>query len=291
MPKFHALADAFPLIEGSDFDELVKDIEANGLLQPIIMFEGQILDGRNRWLACQKLGIPHTEIKFRGDDPVSFVWSTNAVRRQLTASQKSVAAAKLATASSGRPQRTGPGGPIFGDELTNTEVAKKTGVSESSIKRAKRVLALGLPSVVTAVEDGKLAVTAAERLAQKPQAEQAHIMATVPVADIPSVVPDPRWDHNLRSPDDEPKAPAKTIKPKGVGRGHVAPKFQMTEQLKRSSAAGEKSRVKFWTEHKDQIKDLDPELLVTFVADMEANRRYISQLLNLIKNETENNGS
>ena len=46
---FHPYAGLFPLMEGDEFDALVSDVLTNGLLQPIIEFDGTILDGRNRY--------------------------------------------------------------------------------------------------------------------------------------------------------------------------------------------------------------------------------------------------
>lgn len=51
--KSHPLADLVPLLEGAPFDELVEDIRARGLVHPVVVFEGKILDGRNRWRACK----------------------------------------------------------------------------------------------------------------------------------------------------------------------------------------------------------------------------------------------
>lgn len=58
--EFHPIANCWRLIEGDDFDNLVQDIKAHGLHNPIVIFEDKILDGRNRYRACKLAGIdPH----------------------------------------------------------------------------------------------------------------------------------------------------------------------------------------------------------------------------------------
>jgi ParB-like chromosome segregation protein Spo0J len=48
----HELAECFPLIAGNEFAELVASIRARGQHEPITLFNGLILDGRNRYRAC-----------------------------------------------------------------------------------------------------------------------------------------------------------------------------------------------------------------------------------------------
>ena len=67
--KPHPYADILPLLEGEAFDALVADIRANGLLEPITLYEGMILDGRNRWNACKAAGVEPQFREFDGDGP------------------------------------------------------------------------------------------------------------------------------------------------------------------------------------------------------------------------------
>jgi len=66
---------------------LVADIRANGLRVPIVLQDGMILDGRNRYKACQELGITPETTEYTGN-PWAYVWSLNGTRRDLTDAQR-----------------------------------------------------------------------------------------------------------------------------------------------------------------------------------------------------------
>ena len=85
--EYHEIANIFPLISGDEFESLKKDIKKNGLIESIWTYENKILDGRNRYRACNEIGITPDMREFTGDDPLAFVISLNMKRRHLSASQ------------------------------------------------------------------------------------------------------------------------------------------------------------------------------------------------------------
>ena len=87
MLDFHPAANAFPMMDSARFAELLDDIRQHGLLQPITLQDGMVLDGRNRYKACQELGIEPDTRTYSGD-PWAYVWSFNGQRRDLVAEQR-----------------------------------------------------------------------------------------------------------------------------------------------------------------------------------------------------------
>lgn len=88
----HPIAAIYPLMDAEQLQELAQDIKAHGLLESIILHEGKILDGRNRYQACEIAAVPVRFETFGGDSPTAFVISMNAKRRHLTPSQRAAAA-------------------------------------------------------------------------------------------------------------------------------------------------------------------------------------------------------
>lgn len=94
--EYHELSNIFPLMEGEEFERLVEDIKKNGLLEPIVLFEGKILDGRNRYRACLKLEKNPTFKRYPNKlTPLQYVISENIRRRHLNTAQLSEIALEL----------------------------------------------------------------------------------------------------------------------------------------------------------------------------------------------------
>lgn len=173
--EFHPLANIFPLLEGHGFDELVSDIKAHGVREPIWRYDGRILDGRNRFRAATVAGVECPSREYLGKSPAEFVVSLNLHRRHLSESQRAMVSARLSNMERGQHKSTNP--QICGTQVDQAQAADLLNVSVRSTQLARAVLEKTVPEVVEAVDRGDVAVTAAAEIAALPRADQAAVMA------------------------------------------------------------------------------------------------------------------
>lgn len=272
----HSLADAFPLMSEVEFDGLKKDIAAHGVRHPVVIFEGKILDGRNRKAAAQDLGMPCPEVRFEdrypGQDPAEFVASENIHRRHLTQAQLTIAAEKLATALAGRPRKNVSGDTEADHAVTIKEAAKLTGAAEPSVRKVRKVRKDAVPEVQAAMDAGDLTPTAAVNLSRRPRAEQTEIMATVPLKDVPTVAATVT-----------PIGEAPSLNPAG---GRVGPKVVLSRQMDLPDLTMIQAVVKDWAENEGVITDLDPDRVKRFLAELRKSRTATTRLIELIQLKT-----
>lgn len=155
--QIHELAEAFPPMEGSAFRALVEDIRKHKLLQPITLADGKVVDGRNRYRACQLLeeeGVEHGCFfeEFPDGTPreelVQLVVSRNFHRRHLTESQRAMVAARLAK-----------------EGVSMELAAEQMAVSQETVRKAATVLKSDQAddNVIHLIDRGKLSVHKASR--------------------------------------------------------------------------------------------------------------------------------
>lgn len=168
---FHDTANAFPYISGDAYETLKEDIRINGILEPVYLFEGKIIDGRNRYRVAKELGlddIPTQE--YEGDNPVGFVQSMNLHRRQLTPSQKAAAAAFLAEFKQGQ----------HGDEEeyeTQEAIAKKLGISRRMVVEATSLKKNADSKLIERVKTGDISLHNATAIARLNSEDQKSIVS------------------------------------------------------------------------------------------------------------------
>ena len=202
MIPFHPFAEIFPLLDGEAFDELAESVRLNGVRDPIMIHDGAVLDGRNRYRALLRLretgaprgpgwgvysGEPVTEEdldpalppfkKFstlEDGDPLAYVIDKNLRRRHLNDDQRRMAAARLANLGRGRPKEN-----PADCGIKVADAARMVNVDEAGTERARTVLTRAEPEIRVAVDKGHLTVAAAAQAAklepetQRSIAEQA----------------------------------------------------------------------------------------------------------------------
>lgn len=158
--EFHDTANAFPYISGDAYETLKEDIRINGILEAIYIFEGKIIDGRNRYRIAKELGIDDIPTQhYEGSNPVGFVQSMNLHRRQLTPSQKAAAAAFLAEFKQGQ----------HGEEeeyQTQEAIAKKLGISRRMVVEATSLKKNADAELIERVKTGDISLHNATAIAR-----------------------------------------------------------------------------------------------------------------------------
>jgi hypothetical protein len=103
----HPLSKLFPPISDDDFGKLAADIKLNGLHQSIVRYQGKILDGNNRYRACELVKIAPKFADFTGDDAQArnYVISANIHRRHLSPDQRREIIAALLKADPAQSNR------------------------------------------------------------------------------------------------------------------------------------------------------------------------------------------
>ena len=183
MMQAHEVAQIFPMMSVSEFENLKADIAANGLREPVWTYRGQIIDGRNRYKACSELGIAPACREWDGKgELVAFVVSLNLHRRHLTESQRAMVAAKVASLPAGgirQGQNTTASqtANLQFEGVTRAAAAEMLNVSERSVNTAKKIERDAEPEIVEAVTSGELSLNLAAQVSALPAEEQKEVAA------------------------------------------------------------------------------------------------------------------
>jgi hypothetical protein len=180
--KQHPLSAAFPAMQDDEFQALVDSIEVIGVQNPITLFEGMVLDGWHRYQAAKQVSIDCPSVELSNVDPQDFVVAQNKARRNLTASQRAIAVtAVYEWHSHGANQHDKKRkGTSTHPQKTNAELAAIAGVSDKTIKQAKKAQKAGFSE---AIKDGAISVKEAAKIATGTVATPKPTPTAAPVID------------------------------------------------------------------------------------------------------------
>jgi ParB-like chromosome segregation protein Spo0J len=172
----HPAAMLFPMMPEEELQALAEDIRDNGLIDPIMLCDGKILDGRNRYVACERVEVTPRFIDSNGSvhSPTLYVLSKNLHRRHLTISQRAAVAAEAVPVlelESKTRMLAGTLAPIGARGKSAEVAARQVQVSERSVERAIAVKNADT-ELFEKMKTGEITANAAyERIPHKPVEE------------------------------------------------------------------------------------------------------------------------
>lgn len=151
----HPLTNAFPLMQGAKFDQLVESIRKVGLLHPIVRKDGLIIDGRNRVNACRKAKVTPRFQEYDRPLPVEdYIWATNVGRRPIDEDQRTALVMSWEEYERGQAKkRQSEAGKRYGRRKqlvsnppqairklkTRQALARRAGVTDHKIRQSQRI--------------------------------------------------------------------------------------------------------------------------------------------------------
>ena len=153
----HPAAVAFPNITGKPFEDFVKDVLEEGVRHKVVLYEGRILDGRQRMRAVVENDVDVDFVDLpAGADPIRFVLSSNNHRRHVGPSQRALIARDLQKLSVVMAARSRDTPPIGSATATTTPAPEPDGGADA-----------GGPEPLPGLEPDGMAVGADLKLPQR----------------------------------------------------------------------------------------------------------------------------
>ena len=164
--ELHPLCTLFPRMIGEDFDALVADIYANGLQSPIVLHDGMILDGGNRYRACQIANVEPRFVQFDGESVVAFVLSANLRRRHMSIGQQAAIVSSAQDWSKAQVQGANRHTMKTGNDAglhTVADRAAQSGASDRTQRMADKVVRESPGDLAVRVAHGEMSLPAAAK--------------------------------------------------------------------------------------------------------------------------------
>lgn len=202
MTEFHPIANLFPMMGEQEYQELKEDIRKNGQVSPAVLHpDGRILDGRNRYKACQELCIQcsvttwdHKELT-----PLQYVISKNLHRRHLTSSQRAIIAQEVLPMLEEEARERMRWTPTSNQKIDYSDVGQASdkaaeifGTNRQYVSDAKKLIEEA-PDLAEEVKAGEKTITHAKRelvARQRPSVE-----APITETKYRIIYADPPWSY------------------------------------------------------------------------------------------------
>lgn len=174
MMKRHPLSAAFPDMTAEEYSDLLSSVKDIGIQNPIVLFEGMIIDGWHRYRASLDLDVecPYVDLP-EHINPQNYVIAQNISRRSLTASQRALA---VVTVHAWRRRGNQIDTEYPFETKTEDEMAELANTSAATIKKAKKIASKAVPEVIQAIQSGEVGISKASAIASLDKDKQAEAL-------------------------------------------------------------------------------------------------------------------
>lgn len=167
----HPYADAWPLQVPHRLASMTDSIKTNGQRLPIVIHEGIVLDGRNRYIACLKARVEPWMRAFGSDpkdgDDISQFVADSRERANLDDGQVALSLRRM--------------------QVLNKQM-RLPGVNDEDLELADKVNADGSPELIAAVDAGAVRLDVAAAIADLDEDEQREKVKALTEAEEPKPV-------------------------------------------------------------------------------------------------------
>lgn len=163
--------DLIPALTKEEYEQLEKNILAEGIRDSLLVWNGVLIDGHNRYEIATKHGLSYNvQEKEFADRAEAERWIilNQFGRRNLSAYDRSVLALKLKpiVAAKAKERQVESGGAVPQKSAkppieTRKEIAKAAGVSHDTIAKVEKIQAKATPEIKKAVKSGEMSINQA----------------------------------------------------------------------------------------------------------------------------------
>jgi ParB-like chromosome segregation protein Spo0J len=173
---------------------LEASLLADGCRDPLVVWDGWLLDGHNRYALCMKHGLPFTTVEKTGlttkDDVKIWMVENQSGKRNLSVFARVAYALKIKPLLEARgkarmlagqadPRQNSDEGPVRTDE----SIAKIAGVSRDTVRKVEKIIEKASAEIIAQVRTGELSINAAAEMVAPPKPAATEVPSLVATDD------------------------------------------------------------------------------------------------------------
>jgi hypothetical protein len=197
-PELQAYID--PLLP-AELEGLEASLLAEGCRDPLVVWDGWLLDGHNRYALCTKHGLPFTTVEKTGlatkEDAMLWMIDNQLGKRNMTDFARVALALKrkpLLEAQARSRMLAGKPDPRAnspeGSSTTRDAIAKAAGVGSNTVSKVEKIIEKASADVIEQVRTGELSINAAAKTVTPPKPPKVAAEDVKPEIATPRLTPE-----------------------------------------------------------------------------------------------------